>query len=125
MITVTPADTVIIQNGIEQYTWNGTPFFVGDYELIPDDKVKHLHKRVMAIAKWSRGKTIVRGRVVGAAKKSDNSDYIHYIEDEIDRSLWVCGSPQQILEDSKPPEHRANVRFKFFEAEKEREQNGN
>lgn len=77
--------------------WNGQPFNIGGRELVPDHKVRHLHKRVNAIRKWSRGRMIVTGIVRGALYAA-HGDYIYLVECEETRQLVQTGRPQVIGE---------------------------
>jgi len=62
---------LIINLDIEPITlmWNGQAISLpGTYELVPDEMVKHLHRRVMAIALHERKRIPFCGRLVGQAK---------------------------------------------------------
>jgi hypothetical protein len=96
IISVTPK--LMIQLNTQpapDFFWNGHPFDIGGRELVPDQKVRHLHKKVTAIGKWSRGRMIVTGIVRGAIY-GNNGDYTYLVECETTRKLIQTGRPQVI-----------------------------
>jgi hypothetical protein len=77
------------------FYWNGTPVTLsGKYTLLPDNAVKHLHKRVLAVAHDDNVKIPFYGRVVGAAKF--HKDTIYLVEDETSGKLERVRKPQVI-----------------------------
>ena len=77
------------------FIWNGTPITLsGKYALIPDDKVKNLHRRVLAVAHDDNVRIPFYGRVVGAAKF--HSETIYLVEDESSGKLERVRKPQVI-----------------------------
>lgn len=64
---------LIMSLDIEPITmmWNGQAISLpGTYELVPDEMVKHLHRRVMAIALHERKRIPFCGKLVGQARNS-------------------------------------------------------
>lgn len=65
-----------------QFMWNGTAYTLsGRCELLPDNQVKHLHKRVIGVSRDERVKIPLTGRVVGRVRRS-NSEYFYLVENE-------------------------------------------
>lgn len=70
---------------IEPHTlmWNGQAISLpGTYELVPDNEIKHLHKRVMAIALHERKRIPFCGRLVGKARHGNGKGSVWLIEDD-------------------------------------------
>jgi hypothetical protein len=63
-----------------------------EHPLVPDEFVQHLHKRVIAIPKWSRGFGLVVG-VVRGAMRNKHGNYIYLVECEVTGKLIRCGRP--------------------------------
>ena len=85
---------------IEPHTlmWNGQAISLpGTYELVPDEMVKHLHKRVMAIALHERKRIPFCGRLVGQAKSGKGSVWL--IED--DRGQLIKSQKPMVIEGGK------------------------
>jgi len=66
----------------------------GTYELVPDEMVKHLHKRVMAIALHERKRIPFCGRLVGQAKSGKGSVWL--VED--DRGQLIKSQKPMVVE---------------------------
>ena len=70
---------------IEPYTlmWNGQAISLpGSYELVPDEMVKHLHRRVMAIALHERKRIPFCGKLVGQARNGNGKGSVWLVEDD-------------------------------------------
>ena len=81
---------------IEPYTlmWNGQAISLpGSYELVPDNEIKHLHKRVVAVALHERRRVPFYGRVVGKARYGKHSVWL--IEDD-NGNLVKAQKPMEI-----------------------------
>lgn len=73
------------------FMWNGTPYTLsGSCELLPDNQVKHLHRRVLGFSRDERVKVPVWGKVVGRVKRS-NSEYFYLVENESTGRLEKIG----------------------------------
>ena len=76
---------LIINLDIEPITlmWNGQAISLpGTYELVPDSEVRHLHKRVMAIALHERKRIPFCGKLVGQARNGNGKGSVWLIEDD-------------------------------------------
>ena len=66
------------------FWWNGRKIILsGKYQLIPDNQVRHLHKRVLCTARDRRPrgtKIPFYGTVIGCAKYY--TEYIYIVQDE-------------------------------------------
>ena len=63
------------------FMWNGQPVTLnGKYQLVPDEQIRHLHKRVIATGRYERKRIPFYGRVVGKARYYN--EHIYLVEDE-------------------------------------------
>ena len=70
---------------IEPYTlmWNGQAISLpGSYELVPDNEIKHLHKRVVAVALHERKRIPFCGKLVGQARNGNGKGSVWLVEDD-------------------------------------------
>ncbi len=68
------------------FMWNGHPVTLpGKYKLLPDNEVRYLHKRVVAIPLHERARVPISGIVVGQAKYMKN--HVWLVEDERGRII--------------------------------------
>lgn len=68
------------------FMWNGIPHTLsGRCELLPDNEVKYLHKRVVCIARDTRSGIPFHGRVVGRGKRPNgkHTEYFYLVENEV------------------------------------------
>ncbi|OPY11332.1 MAG: hypothetical protein A4E67_00230 [Syntrophaceae bacterium PtaB.Bin038] len=78
------------------FMWNGQAVSLpGTYELVPDGEVKHLHRRVMAIALHERKRIPFCGRLVGQARLSNGKGSVWLIED--DRGYLIKSQKPMVL----------------------------
>ena len=76
------------------FLWNGQAISLpGTYELVPDNEIKHLHKRVVAVALHERRRVPLYGRVVGKARCGKHSVWL--IEDD-NGNLVKAQKPMEI-----------------------------
>jgi hypothetical protein len=75
--------------------WNGVKITLsGKYELLPDNQIKHLHKRVLAVAHDDNVRIPFYGRIVGKARKG--TEYIWLVEDEKTGKLARTRKPEVV-----------------------------
>ncbi len=71
-----------------QLMWNGELISLPpSYELVPDCEIKHLHRRVMAIAMHERKRIPFFGRLVGKARHGNGKGSVWLIEDDCGRLI--------------------------------------
>lgn len=93
------APNLIINLDVEpiHFLWNGYPVSLsGKYQLLPDNQVKHLHKRVLAVARDERSRIPFYGHIVGREKKGQ--EYYYLVENEVSRKIERVVRPQVIEE---------------------------
>ena len=82
------------------FMWNGQAVSIpGTYELVPDEMVKHLHRRVMAIALHERKRIPFCGKLVGQARNGNGKGSVWLIED--DRGQLIKSQKPMVIEGGK------------------------
>jgi hypothetical protein len=80
-----------------RFTWNGKVVSIaGKAILLPETEVKHLHARVLAVAKNKLPKVPFYGRIVGCALYN-NYEYTYFVEDD-DGNIERVSNPQIVNE---------------------------
>ena len=72
------------------FMWNGIPHTLsGRCELLPDNQVQYLHRRVVCVARDTRGKIPFHGRVVGRGYRPNgrHTEYFYLVENEVTRKI--------------------------------------
>ena len=90
---------LIMSLDIEPITlmWNGQAISLpGSYELVPDCEIKHLHRRVMAIAMHERKRIPFCGKLVGQARNGNGKGSVWLIED--DRGQLIKSQKPMVVE---------------------------
>jgi hypothetical protein len=87
---------LIMSLDIEPITlmWNGQAVSLpGTYELVPDEMVKHLHKRVMAIALHERRRVPLYGRAALPSNGRRDDEIAELVNRAYEGKKHIHGNP--------------------------------
>jgi len=81
---------------IEPYTlmWNGQAISLpGSYELVPDNEIKHLHKRVVAVALHERRRVPLYGRAALPSNGRRDDEIAELVNRAYEGKKHIHGNP--------------------------------